>query len=964
MIFQEAESRFQNLEEAYHMGKMDQATYDTALAQLQVIDASGTVWQMQEHTGVWYYFRNGQWAPASPYPATTAQAVPQALVAPPAQSAPEVEAPATRQSPWLRIIGAFVILGLCVGAVGVGSCLYFLNLAGAPKITEAVQQTQAASPPTDTQAGTTTFTPGKTTTAQAGSGPVNDEAGVALQVPAGAADAPAQMVAFALTGDMAQKLGDTYKVETDFYGVSVQGQAEGAGGADLSFPAPSPDSRLLAIIDQQYAVLLSETPQDGKLGTQARLGASEAAKSTSIYYAVVTQKKSSAVPPAALFINLLGQITTGKSCSPPTFDAWIHPQRCQSNQEGSIMVVWPVKSDITYIDADGIVNSIEATVNQYANTLHFSGAHFTAAAPLIVVITPDEPTPIYRTSNGVIYIPLEKNINLGPSNKDLWHEMGHLIENKSYNMYIAGNVPSKLWWMEVATENMVMLLDSSYVKGNLDFYGSATNLNSPVYIFQSAPYQWPCEGFLGTGWGNHGTCGDYYIHAQLVKVNMCDSPACALSQDSFVQAINNGTYPFENADTQQRLTNNLEDYARYLVGKSPQNSNTAIPLDGVKTQNKYGQQLTILQSTKSNFSFLEEVAAPQVTVKAVMGVDGRSIDAPLEKDGVYPLQVSSGNGGRFPGLAAALIIDPGVPFYYRLDDGDLQYSDGTKEVTIAPIHANIGIKVVRLAAWSRTGGQSFKARLEPVDLKGAWVIQLGKQVSNSVKCGDPGDSGLMPDNVVLAAANYFPLFLGMGDMEPVKDATGLEWSLMPARLPENTKAGDFEFESVVNLETEDIQMQGKLTLPQQTSQRPLPAESGNLALVILLPAAWLKRLSNRKNQRWLTLAVVFLLLALLLSGCMGVYGSLDAQFKITGLEYQGGDQKATWTLGSPLDAKPIWAITKGTVTYNVNLTMEADSQKDLLGEPIKTTVVCSGPITFEVTGAIYPDLTIVIPKSQ
>ena len=47
MNFQEAESRFRSLEDAYHTGMMDQAKYDTTLAHIQVIDAGGVVWQMQ-----------------------------------------------------------------------------------------------------------------------------------------------------------------------------------------------------------------------------------------------------------------------------------------------------------------------------------------------------------------------------------------------------------------------------------------------------------------------------------------------------------------------------------------------------------------------------------------------------------------------------------------------------------------------------------------------------------------------------------------------------------------------------------------------------------------------------------------------------------------------------------------------------------------------------------------------------
>ena len=74
MNFEQAQSQFQQLEALRQSGQIDQAQYRIALEALQVVDERGVIWRMQEFTGAWYFFWEGQWVPYVP-PAQPAQSV-------------------------------------------------------------------------------------------------------------------------------------------------------------------------------------------------------------------------------------------------------------------------------------------------------------------------------------------------------------------------------------------------------------------------------------------------------------------------------------------------------------------------------------------------------------------------------------------------------------------------------------------------------------------------------------------------------------------------------------------------------------------------------------------------------------------------------------------------------------------------------------------------------------------------
>ncbi|HUM37144.1 MAG TPA: hypothetical protein PLQ85_09765 [Anaerolineae bacterium] len=66
MNFTEAEQRFHFLEDQRQRGVLSLEQYRAELAQLRVTDAWGRLWMLQEQTGQWFVFHEGQWRPSQP----------------------------------------------------------------------------------------------------------------------------------------------------------------------------------------------------------------------------------------------------------------------------------------------------------------------------------------------------------------------------------------------------------------------------------------------------------------------------------------------------------------------------------------------------------------------------------------------------------------------------------------------------------------------------------------------------------------------------------------------------------------------------------------------------------------------------------------------------------------------------------------------------------------------------------
>lgn len=982
LSFAQAEQQFAALEASYQAGQITMDYYRTVLAQLEVTDAGQNPWRMQERTGVWHVLSQGQWVPSTPPGAIAPPMIapPQPIAYPQTGYPPAMGQP-KKKSPW----------GV-IGIIGGGLLVVVLAVVGI----SALLKGGAGS---SSNVKTYDFNKQTMFTLNPGGGQIQDENGTTLSVAAEALpaeDTVTNLTIYSGSGQIEKELSQSYKFETPFYEVTLEGANDGNGPAVLTFPAPNPDSRLLMIIDKQAAILLAAEPQDGVLTVDAHLGPTDlsvlypdgaAAGDHSVLYAVVTPLTPAAVLPAegisassiVMASSHVSREGSGKSCSPVSIRAATIFQRCQSNEDGTVMVIFPSTDKMTSIDAYNVAKEIESAMKTYAGK-GYTNASLSASSPMLAVVSDGYTSPEYNFKNGVIYLPPDIPVKISAEKAAIWHETGHWIQNRVYSMAIARVNGNRSWWMDVSAELMVMDVMPEYIVDNLTTYGKVTKDDGTTFVFQSAPYQWP---------------SDFYVHAQLVKVNMCDL-GCPLTDASFRDAINVGRYPFNGNYEREQLTANLEDYARYLVGAAPLSANSGISLAGVQNQNDWGQVITVMKGTNALVKYLHNGAAPQIVEEKKEAISNLVIDAPLEADGAYPLQITSGSDGKYSGLPLMLVIEPGVPYLYRLDGGEVISSDGSEEKKLGPLQAGTGIGAIRLVAYSKTGGQSFKARVEPVNLDGTWVLQAGNLISSSMQCsgGGVGDEVNDPNDFGMLGAVLFGYFEAAGEMTTDSSGQTLDWSPVPGRLPSDIEAEAFSFDATAITETDGVGLQGKLNIPKPSdssgyipglysnvagltpegsiSRQAAPVagaqsrrQNPGLAVVVLLPAIGMGLLPLGKKRRRLMIALAIGIMAMSLAGCIGIalYGTFDADIKITKFEYAGGSGSASWTLGGvPAGANPIWVFKDGTASYTIDFFMDATAT-DSDGKETTSTEECSGTATYAVTGGIYEDITLSAPSN-
>ena len=719
----------------------------------------------------------------------------------------------------------------------------------------------------------------------------------------------------------------------------------------------------MQIIDDRYLMPVDTQPVDGKLTFYTRMGPDDSQAlepSTSLRFngsmrfVVITPKKTSRseiVP-----VSAQTQKTPGVIC---TVADETGINYCLSNEDKTVKVGWDASLKFTYDEAYKVAKEAEKWMKVYAGPdIGFTNADLSSYwFAMQIVIEAGSGDPQYSPKVGIIYMPLDfaKSIGSGEGTNSLLHEMGHWIQDEAYKMCWAGlktrvGAGSNYWWLEVAAENMVMLAKPDAIQDNMTTYGAITGPNNSL-VWQMGINQWP---------------DDFYAQAQLVKVFMCDDAACPLSQKTFVAAINNGNYPYGDASALNKIGANLEDFARYLIGARPQKTNTGISLDAVSAGGTFGEVLQVAKKTGQSLFYLgHQGRKPVINVKSLDGFDSLEFNAPLERNGVYPLTITSREG--YVGMPVMLTVEAGLPLVYRVDGGDVQTHSGDRPLIIGPISANMGYKEVRLAAYSSAAGMNFKASLKIIDLKGAWTMQavnLDTPTTDVVICDNPPEEGT--DNFYLILPMYGNLAMAMGDFMPAGSADKLEWTFLPKRLPPDSKSGEFSQNYSMEITPEEITIKGMLDIPKEQSAVPSASRTtaglGGLSLGIFGMVAGV-RLSRRWPYRLRKLALPVLalgVLALLLAGCLGFYGASDVEIKITRLEASNGSTDAVWNVGSQLvpDTVPIWTITQASGTYTIDST--TITSKDVLSEEkVYEYNHCTGTLIYDLKGGIYPDVTLV-----
>jgi len=978
MNFQEAEYNFRELEKRWAAGQIDAQTYQAYLAKLRVIDASGQVWGMQEHTGRWFIFRDGQWLPANqPQPVVQRPDIEKTrLHQRPAPPPPPVQRP---QQPIQQPKRGGWSLAILLGLVGVCLVCGMVTLVGGylvstgeislpQEITRMFPDGSIPTAPDLTQdsgpAVEVSVRPVEAVPVSPNGTPQSDSHGVALVVPAGALEEGGQvnLSANELDAPWRKTVEQAATIDTPFYSLSAAGKNDTTGSLSLSFPASSPNARLLAVIDGEYLVELAQAPDNGKLTVQPRAGPAETSEilppegydgNGSIYYAVITPKAGSRMPSGDQMIALrrVNQADE-RNCIPDiSIIGGTYINLCRQNAAGTVQVMLPTLHRELVPQVDMMVDKIEAVMAKYYS-LGFTTAQLSHSSPMLVRVSAKIKNPSYYPLNGVLYIPVDSVSRIATlSPTDVYHEMAHWIQAVKYSTRLAYYSGERTWWLETSAENMVMLVEPSYVGSNLTTYGTISTNDNRLAI-QAEPYQWP---------------GDYYVHAQLLKVNLCDSSACPLSPASFAKAISEGVYPLMNGAAKAQVSGNLKDYAYYLLGKSPVSANTTIPLSGpVATGEGYGEYIRITRTNDKDLKYDYNGSDPQMRKETKDNIETLVVEARLERDGVYPLMVLGG-AGKNPGLPVEMIIEPGASFYYTLDDGPFQYADGSQEVKLLPIHGQMGIQKVRIVALGINGGEVFKARVQPLQLEGAWVVMpSGEKTGGTMTCTGDTEDMENPDATATLMAYILAIASGTGDMQI--DATGrsLDWAEIPSRVPAEFKEGNLTFNATALLAGDAIQYQAMVNAPK--SESSLPPVVPIAAAGVFLPLVWLARKHlNPRNLRVLTNVLAIGFLVLVSTGCfgMGMYGSANLDAKFQKIEYVGGQDAGTMVFSEDFagpQGKPMWKLT-GSGTYAVNFTIEVTTT-DMDGKDTTETTVCTGSVTYPVMAYVYKDFAVQIPSDE
>ncbi len=83
MDYEQAEREFQRIEALRQAGSIDEEAYRIQLDALRVIDEHGRTWMLQERTGQWFVYDQGQWMASTPPGSETAPQPVQSPISPP-----------------------------------------------------------------------------------------------------------------------------------------------------------------------------------------------------------------------------------------------------------------------------------------------------------------------------------------------------------------------------------------------------------------------------------------------------------------------------------------------------------------------------------------------------------------------------------------------------------------------------------------------------------------------------------------------------------------------------------------------------------------------------------------------------------------------------------------------------------------------------------------------------------------
>ncbi len=1007
--------------------RLDDATVSRRHAQL-LVDQRG-VWIMDMNTtngvmvnqaripaGKWTHLENGAYIEIgkNQFRLELSPAQPPIYQAPPAQPPPAVRpqpSPNKQRSklPVLAAAGVLVVCACLTLAGALAAWRFYPQIAQLIPINPGATQAEGAHD-AQPQAPTATPTPVpvepptvvEDLPATPG-GMVKDSHGAALEIPAASVpDAqPASLQSASLSPGMQAALAPAYQVESLAYSVVASDQ-DGNGAAVLRLPAPSPDSRLMVLVDNRFLGLLDVAPQDGELQVKPFLGApgsansypTAAESSTPNRYFVITPKPGTSRGPAASrqwasYLNQAGD-PDGQSC---ITEFWV-ANSCWRNPESSVYVFWTASTvpaelkDTEFLRIIDMIKSVSEIMRAYNQDYKFTNAAISKSNPVYVIIDPNEAEPTYSQKTGNVYMNWKAvgTITGKENHCALAHELMHFTEDTAYNMSAAAVSNPKAWWQEMAAENGAFLIDPACIDRNLATYGHAVTKASLLPL-QSESLQWDRNE------------GARYIQALQMYISMCEAgPNCALSQTKYVNAINSGSYPFEDAAVLSAFQRSAKDMGLFLLGKPPAEARADAHIPAaLKTGGGFAEYIR----KKAVPDFKLEISNNGGQIQSANAHEA-AVKATIAQGGEYPLWVSNGKGipdnprEGYTSLPGLLHIDAGTKLWYSLDAGDPIFSDGSKELTLGPLSDKLGAGLVRLVAIAPDAAATFSAQLQPADLSGDWLAQLSNPKVQLVNCpntsSDNNKNGFSTDDI--AKLDMVGILSSYGTyIQDAADPAHYSWE---GSLPEGVTG-----EAEINVKADAIEVKYRIDVPKPTTSGWLPFAPGvglggparlsaapvsnsqpsgwfilaSLAVFLAagmavllkrgLPAASAAaRFNFRRLATTACLAVVLFVGAFWLSGCFGlnIWGTFEGTYTFKKLEFidPNAPAEASSTATNPLTGLK-WKLHDGVLNNTTDLFVEVTTT-DADGKETSEVQECKYTVTSGAEGFIGPQDMVPQPE--
>ena len=880
MNFQEADYQYQWYLGLFQSGQINEEQFRQEVEKIRVIDEQGYTWMKQVGSGQWFVWQENQWQPG-------------------VGRMEDASVKQHRRAGWLIPVVVAVVLVCCLGSL-IGGGLWAIRndklpwlksvTANLPLVGEKSSEMEAEF----VQISSASLTDG----AKIVVGSENMQ--VEILAGALAGDTTAQVIGSQIDGKLALAFQETFSQEITFYELQADAENDGTGQAHLQVPASKEFAVLLEILDEKYLAVSELRLESGAFQANVPVGSvglDQRDESVSLegsrHFAIV-QLDASALSSMGAHLARVAAAPDPRSCGIETMigKGYMIPyppdtvtSYCRKNLAGTIQVmVYPLLTPgVIKEKVDPVVDMIEKIMAFYQKE-GFTAVNLQDAwlSRVQVVIELGSGDPYYSSSNGVVHIPedslkstYEKNVEY-----ELAHELAHWIQDESYNFTSAywanftGVSSEAKWWFEVAAENMVMLYQEAYIDHNLLTYGMTTPGSNDT-PFQYTPNQWNDQ---------------LYLHAQLVKLFMCPNDlACPLSKQGFIDAINQGEYPY-TPDALAKINENLGDYATYLLGKQVLSANSAIPIGSARASGQgYGEFINVTNKGAVEIEYKKTGYPPQMEAVLQEGMQIMKINAPIQKLGVYSLTISAPNDERQAGFPVEVVVESGVPFWYTLDDGKEKFHDGNKKISLGPIHSSLGNKKLRMVAYAQDKNRTFIARVQPLDLKGDWLVVSDGVTNHNYSCTETEKVEVTvnyPESAQFAAlyTSYLPSAVGL--FLPDTGGTGYTWTVQPGA--DLTFGGNVpvELSGALLLDNQGIQLQSKLIIPEETASLPAstPLWSG-VPLLGILGAVFLRR----QRMKLLTCSLVCCLV--FLTGCVGfggLYGSISTDTRLISIEEVGG----------------------------------------------------------------------------